>query len=69
MTITHPHTGETKHIVKKDPDQAHRALGLMMTTDGKSTTQFSVLKQRAIIFAGAILQSRMQRYDANTAYN
>jgi hypothetical protein len=42
--ITHTHTGETKNIVKKDPDQAHRALGWMMTTDGNSTSQFIVLK-------------------------
>jgi hypothetical protein len=60
MSITHPHTGETKNIAKKDPDQAHRALGWMMNTDGKSTAQFIVLTQRAKLFAGAILQSRMQ---------
>jgi hypothetical protein len=41
----------------------------MMTTDGKSIAQFIVLKQRATFYAGAILQSRMQRYDATTAYN
>jgi hypothetical protein len=61
MYITHPHTGETKNIVKKDPNQAHRALGWMMTTDGKSKSQFTVLKQIAKLFAGSILHSRMQR--------
>jgi hypothetical protein len=40
----------------------------MMTTDGKSTTQFKILKHKARLFAGAILQSRMQRYNATTAY-
>jgi hypothetical protein len=38
MTITHPHTGEIKNIFKKDLGQAHRALGWMMTTDGKSNS-------------------------------
>jgi hypothetical protein len=33
-----------------------------MTTDGKSTAQFIVLEQIAKLFAGAILQSRIQRY-------
>jgi hypothetical protein len=69
MTITHPHTGKIKNIVKKDPGQAHRALGWMMTTDGKSTAHFMVLKQRSKLFSGDILQSRMQRYDATSAYN
>jgi hypothetical protein len=69
MTITHPHTGKIKNIVKKDPGQTQKALGLMMTIDGKYTAQFIVLKQRSKLFAGAILQSRMQRYDATTAYN
>jgi hypothetical protein len=47
MSITHPHSGETNTIDKKDPNQAHRALGWMMTTDGKSTAQFKVLKHKA----------------------
>jgi hypothetical protein len=68
MTITHPHTGEVKKIVKKYPDQAHRALVWMMTTDGKSTAQFIILNKQKKLFAGAILQSRMQRYDSTTAY-
>jgi hypothetical protein len=68
MTITHPHTWAIKTIVKKYPEQAHRALGWLMTTDGKSTAQFIFLKQKAKSFACAILQSRMQRYDATTAY-
>jgi hypothetical protein len=41
-------------------NQAHRFLDWMITTDGKSTTQFKVLKTKARIFSGAILQSRMQ---------
>jgi hypothetical protein len=61
MSITHPNTGEIKNIVKKYPDQAHGALGWMMTTDGKSKSQFTVLKQIAKLFAGSILHSRMQR--------
>jgi hypothetical protein len=43
--------------------------GCMMTADGKSTAQFKVLKSKANLFAGGIGQSRMQRYDAITAYN
>jgi hypothetical protein len=68
ITITCLHTGEIKTINKKDPNQAHRALGWMMTTDGKSTAQFIVLKRKSKLFAGDILQSLMQRYDATTAY-
>jgi hypothetical protein len=69
MFSTRPHTGETKNIVKKDPDKSHRALGWMITTDGKSTAQFTILKQRAKLFDGAILQSRMQCYGTTTTYN
>jgi hypothetical protein len=69
MTIIHPHSGETKKIVKKDTNQAHRALGWMMTTDGKSTAQFKVMKQKSKVFAGAILQIFMQHYNATTVYN
>jgi hypothetical protein len=42
MTITHPSYGELKHITRKNPNEAHRTLGWMMTTDGKSTAQFIV---------------------------
>jgi hypothetical protein len=35
MTITHPSTGEVKLITWKNPNEAHCALGWMMTTDGK----------------------------------
>jgi hypothetical protein len=35
MTITHPNSGEIKTITKKDPTEAHRALGWMVTTDCK----------------------------------
>jgi hypothetical protein len=41
----------------------------MMTTDGKSVTQFKVLETKANLFAGAIIQIHMQRYDATTSYN
>jgi hypothetical protein len=69
MTITHPYSGELRTITKKDPSKAHRALGWMMTTDWKSTAQLLVLKHKAKLFAGAILQSRMQQYYVTTAYN
>jgi hypothetical protein len=39
----------------------------MMTIDGKSTSQF--IASKAKLFAGGILQIRMQRYDSTTAYN
>jgi hypothetical protein len=68
MIITHPRSGELKKITNKDPTKAHRALGWMIATDCKSTVQCLVLKQKAKLFAGAILQIRMQRYDATTAY-
>jgi hypothetical protein len=69
VTITHPYSGELKIITKKDQSEAHRELGWMMMTDGKSTAQLLVLKQKTKLFAGATLQRRMQRYDATTAYN
>jgi hypothetical protein len=69
MIVAHPYSGEIKTIIKKDTHQAHRALGLMMTTDGKSRAQFKIIKHKVRLFTGAILQSRMQRYDAKTAYN
>jgi hypothetical protein len=69
MTINHPSSGELKHITRKNPNEAHRALGWMMTNDGKSTAQFVASRYKAKLFAGSILQSRMQRYDASTAYN
>jgi hypothetical protein len=56
-----------KFFVKKDHNQAHMAVGWTMTTDGKSM-QFKVLTQKAKLFAGAILQSRMQRYGATMVY-
>jgi hypothetical protein len=68
MTVTYTHTGEIKTADKKDPNQVHRALGCMMN-DGKYAAQFKVLKHKAKIFAGAILQGHMQRYDTTTAYN
>jgi hypothetical protein len=69
MTIAHPHSGELKTITKKDPMDAHRALRWMMMTDCKSTAKFLVLKYKAKLFSGTILQSRMQQYEASTAYN
>jgi hypothetical protein len=56
MTITHPSTGEVKLITHKNPNEAHRALGWMMTTDGKSTDQFIVSKAKSKLFAGGILR-------------
>jgi hypothetical protein len=61
MAVIHPHSGETKTIDQKNPNQAYRALGWMMTIDGKLTTQFNVLKAKARLFIGAILQRCMQR--------
>jgi hypothetical protein len=69
MTITHPSTREGNIITRKNPNDAHLALGWMMTTNGKSTAQFIVSKAKAKLFEGGICQSRLQRYDANTAYN
>jgi hypothetical protein len=69
MIITHPSSGELKQITRKNPNESHRALGWMMTTDGKSPSQFIASKEKARLFAGGILQSSMQRYDASTAYN
>jgi hypothetical protein len=68
MTITHPSIGEVKLIIRKNPNEVHRALGWMMTTDGKSTAQFIVSKAKAKLFAGGIHQRRMQRQDTTTAY-
>jgi hypothetical protein len=69
MTMIHPYSGELKTVTKKDPSEAHRDLGWMMMKDCNSTAQLLVLKQKAKLFAGAILQSQMQRYDATTTYN
>jgi hypothetical protein len=69
MTKTRPYYGKLKTITKKDPSEAHRALGWMMTMDCKSTAQLLVLKQKANLFAGTILQSRMQQFGATTTYN
>jgi hypothetical protein len=57
MTINHPYSGELKIITKKDPSEAHGALGWMMMIDCKSTAQLLVLKHKDKLFAGAILQS------------
>jgi hypothetical protein len=67
MATNHPYSGELKKITKKDPSEARRALGWMMTTDCESTVHLLVLKQKAKLIAGAIIQSRMQRYDSTTA--
>jgi hypothetical protein len=61
MTITYPSSGELKQIACKNPNEDHRALGWMMMTDGKSTSQFITSKEKAKRFAGSILQIRMQR--------
>jgi hypothetical protein len=67
MNIAHPSYGELKHITCKNPNEVHRALGWMATTDGKSTAQLVVSRDKAKLFAGGILQSRMQLYDASTS--
>jgi hypothetical protein len=69
MTVTHPYYKETKTIDRKNPNQAHRALGWIIKTDGKSTAQFKVLIYNARHFSGAILQRHIQIYDTVTAYN
>jgi hypothetical protein len=69
MTITHPSTGELKIITRKNPNEAHRALGWMMTTNGKSTAQFIISRAKVKLFAGGICQIQMQRYDATNVYN
>jgi hypothetical protein len=40
----------------------------MMTTDGKSTSQFIAPKEKSKLCAGGINKSRMQPYDSTTAY-
>jgi hypothetical protein len=47
VTFTYPSSGEVRYIECKDPNEAHRALGWMMNTHGKSTAQFKVLKAKA----------------------
>jgi hypothetical protein len=69
MTITHPSSGELKHITCKNPNEVHQALGWMMTNDGKSTAPLVASRNKAKLFAGGILQIRMQCYDSSTAYN
>jgi hypothetical protein len=69
MNITHPSSGELKNITRKNPNESHRALVWIMTTDGKSTAQFVLIRDKEKLFAGGILQSRIQRYGASTAYN
>jgi hypothetical protein len=54
MTIIRPSTRELKQIARKNPNESHRALGWMMTTDGTSTAQFIVSKAKAKLFAGGI---------------
>jgi hypothetical protein len=41
ITVTHPHSSETKNIAKKYLNQAHNALRWMTTTDCKSTAQIN----------------------------
>jgi hypothetical protein len=60
MMVKYPHYDETKTIDMKNPNQSHIALGWMMTTDGKSMAQFNVLKDKARLFAGVVLQSHMK---------
>jgi hypothetical protein len=56
-------------VPRKEKKYPHRALGWMMTIDGKSTRPFENIKQKAQQFASAIYGSRMLRQDASLAYN
>jgi hypothetical protein len=67
MTITHPYSGELNIITKKDPSEAQKALVWMMMMDCNSTLQLLVPNHKSKLFEGAILQRRMQQYDATTA--
>jgi hypothetical protein len=69
VSLTHPITGITNVVQRKDRDDPHRALGWMMTIDRKSTGPFNTLKKKAQHFASAIYGSRMRRQDASLAYN
>jgi hypothetical protein len=60
MTVIRPSSGELKEKSRTNPNEAHRAIGWMMTTDGKSTAQFIMLKAKAKLFAGGIRQTRIK---------
>jgi hypothetical protein len=69
ITITHPITGTTNVVPRKEINDPHRALGWMMMIDGKSTGPFNTLQEKAQQFASAIYGSRMCHQDASLVYN
>jgi hypothetical protein len=46
ILLKHPFIGEYQKI-KKDHNEAHRALGWMMIMDGKSTDKYKVIKNKS----------------------
>jgi hypothetical protein len=69
ISLTHPITGITNVVPRKERDDQHRALGWMMMIDGKSTGPFNTLKDKAQQCASVIYGSIMHRQDASLAYN
>jgi hypothetical protein len=69
ISLTHPITGITNFVPRKDRDDLHRALGWMMTIDGKSTGPFNTLKEKAQKIASALYGNKIRRQDASLAYN
>jgi hypothetical protein len=68
-SLSNPYTRVRTIVPRKEKDEPHRALGWMMTIDGKSISQHKVLFDKARLFASAIHGSRMIRQDAPIAYN
>jgi hypothetical protein len=69
ITPTHPLTGTINIVPIKERDEPHRALGWMMTIDGKSSGQYKTLQNKARQFASAIYRSRMRRQYASITNN
>jgi hypothetical protein len=69
ISLTHPITGITNVVPRKERDNPMRTLVWIMTIDGKSNGPFNTLKEKAQQFASAIYGSRMRRQDASIAYN
>jgi hypothetical protein len=69
ILLKHPVTGELQTINIKYHKEAHRALGWITTTDGKSTEKFKVLQKKATSLAIAIKESRTKHQDTTTACN
>jgi hypothetical protein len=47
ISLTHPITGITNVVPRKERDDPHRTLGWMVMIDGKSTGPFNTLKEKA----------------------